>query len=199
MSDFYTAQELKDRIDSNDNRSTAKPYLLLLRERRKISCDPEHAYDGYEYVEQLSGDYVAFENLEKAIDWLSEDDPDYKYRESDVVKWYYQEIDETVNVFLTDKGVEDHYDLNRHNLRNPNTYGIHAFRNKEMRSLFNLIDDNISKSEKIADLESKLEKALKSLEFVAHLESVNPKLDASVWFAECAIKCRNCLEEINNG
>lgn len=153
MSNLLTAKELKERIEKNDNRATATPYLLLLRERRKVSCDPDYNCDGVEFVEQLSGDYLSFESLEKTINWLSENDEEYEYKESDVVKWHYQEIDETKNVFLTDEGHQEHLRINGHNLRNQNTYGIHAFRNREIKSLYALIDANIELEARVEELE----------------------------------------------
>jgi hypothetical protein len=177
VSELLTARELKERIEKNDRRCTAMPYLLLLRETRKVSCDPDFNYDGTEYVEQLSGDYKSFKTKKEAIQWLAEDDPDYEYKKGDVVKWHYQEVDETKNVFLTDKGYEEHLKINRHNLRDYHSYGIHAFRNREVESLFSLIDTCIEQQQELNKLGKVLSVYREALEFYNSISIVVRRID----------------------
>lgn len=135
--------ELKSRIQQNDNRCTALPYLLLLQEKRKYIAHPEYAHDAETiYVEHLTGDYHRESSEEAMKAWgrsyYGEDheelelDKDYeKFQEG-----YYWH---TVNVFLTDKGYEEHMELNRHNIGEHRTFGIHAFRNPEFDSIYKKI------------------------------------------------------------
>lgn len=150
--EFLTAQELKDRITNNDNRCTAKPYLLLLRARRTIVVDGEFA-GNQRFVENSSGDYHTSDTQEDMINiirnWYGVDDEEYSMSDKELLEqhnvkeFFEDEYFETVNVFLTDQGYQDHMLANGHNIREHDTYGIHAFRNREIKSLFNLIDENI--------------------------------------------------------
>lgn len=142
---FFTPEELQKRISENDNRSTARPYLLLLNKKHKISADEDFS-DEFEYVEHVTGDYLSFNTFEEAYSYLRNDyyfDDDFVLKDGDIKKWYYQEVQETVNVFLTDKGYQEHMTVNHHNIGEHDTYGIHAFRNKEIASMFNAIDEAV--------------------------------------------------------
>lgn len=135
--------DLKGRIEANDNRGTAEPYLLLLQEKRTYIGHEEYGHHGkIKYVEQYTGDYVTAdtkEELEKEIlSWFDEDEkPDLKkYNIKRFWEGYYWE---TTNVFLTDQGYQDHLKLNKHNLKEHRTFGIHAFRNPEMDEVYKLL------------------------------------------------------------
>lgn len=161
MNDVYSAQELKERIENNDNRATAKPYLLLLQRASQRVCHDEfdHGYDRVVYVEQYSGDYGQYDTLEELRKSFREyyDDEDKLLEEKHWREFKIEETYITENVFLTDKGYEEHKEVNGHNLSKHRTYGIHAFRNKEIRSLFALIDSNIEKDLEIAELKKQLD------------------------------------------
>lgn len=149
---LLTAQELKERIDYNDNRATAQPYLLLLRRKRQVVVDGDYGGE-IKWVENITGNYMQMDTKEELIDYLRNDyyeDEDWEPDFSDITKVYIDEIDEVSNVFLTDKGYQEHLDANKHNLGKHDTYGIHAFRNKEIESLYALVD-------KCAELEKQVE------------------------------------------
>jgi len=162
MSELYTAQELRERISTNDNRATAKPYLLLLQEKVKYAAHDEFDSGGVEdvYVEFYSEDHLKAATKKELVCRLTEyydDDLDSLAKAiKSIMHMREGHYWETENVFLTDKGYEDHKKVNGHNLREHRTYGIHAFRNKEIKSLFSLIDSHI-------DLEQKLEDCLQLL------------------------------------
>jgi len=162
MSEIYTAQELKDRLLSNDNRATAKPYLLLLQEKRTYIAHDEYDCGGVEdkFVEHYTGDYHTTDTKKEMINFFIDNGYELTSKILKNIKAYREGYYwETENVFLTDKGYEDHKKVNGHNLRKHRTYGIHAFRNKEIRSLFNLIDENIKlqeENEKLKKEQSKL-------------------------------------------
>lgn len=160
MSSLYTAEELKKRMESNDNRSTAKPYLLLLR--RHVPQVVDGNYGGSkEYVENITGDYwsrptrAELETVLR-VDYF-ENDPTWEPKHGDITEIYTDIKYETVNVFLTDQGYQDHLKINKHNLGTHDTYGIHAFRNKEMLSLMSLVDEVIELKEKLKSAEEVIE------------------------------------------
>jgi hypothetical protein len=143
MSKFFTANELLERINGNDSRSTAKPYLLLLRRKMEKVVDGDYGGEK-QFVENITGDYISRGTKEELITWLREEyfeDKSYEPEFSDITEIYVDEYADTVNVFLTDKGYQDHLSCNKHNLGKHDTYGIHAFRNKEIASVFNIIEE----------------------------------------------------------
>lgn len=161
--DLLSAKELKERIDNNDNRGTAKPYLLLLQRKEEVIANCEFRYDGIKYVENVSGDFTTYESRSAAEKDLRENyynDPEHIFKKGDIERYYYIETHVTENVFLTDVGYQDHMKENGHNisrLRNGHrTYGTHAFRNREIKSLFALIDTCIEQEERIKELESRI-------------------------------------------
>lgn len=166
MSKYYTAKELRDRINANDNRCTAEPYLLLLRSIRWTVGNEEYCNGDTLWVEHYTGDHREFDSEQAAIEYFKADIGDYSHFDDmdadhidEEILEFFQiksfvkfEYADTENVFLTDQGYKDHVSINGHNLGKHDTYGIHAFRNKEMASLLNLIDENI-------ELQNKLKKA----------------------------------------
>ena len=166
MSNIYTAQELKERIESNDNRGTAMPYLLFLQERRELVAANDYG-DSYKWVENITGDFCTFNTKEEAKAFLRNDyldDDECEFDGNDIQKYAYHEIWETQNVFLTDKGYQDHLKENSHNLKEHRTYGTHAFRNKEIRSLYALIG-------KVISLEEEKKELVGALEYIASAQN----------------------------
>ena len=163
MSNIYTAQELKKRIESNDNRCTAMPYLLLLQEKQTYIAHDDYAYDYEEkWVEHYSGDCLTADTREELILKLKENycdewDDLSKEVESKIESFKEGHYWKTENVFLTDKGYQDHLKENSHNLKEHRTYGTHAFRNKEIRSLYALIDESINLQKENQELRRKID------------------------------------------
>lgn len=189
MKKYFSAKELKERIKSNDNRYTAQPYLLLLNQKRDTVGHPDYNYTRISYIEQVSGEYCEFETYEKAKEWLKTEYYecfDEEYKESDIQKIYINEVDQTVNVFLTDKGYKDHLQQNKHNLGKHTTYGIHAFRNKEIESLYNVIDEHIALQEQVQKAKEYIINSLDSLEM-----SENINLDYLVELVEKELKLKD--------
>jgi len=165
MSDLLTAKELLNRIKENDNRCTASPYLLLLQEKEFHIIEDGYGNDvETKYIENITGDYCQFDSIGELKDFINdglEDDEKYgeliedeHYRKHSVgYSWV------TKNVFLTDKGYQDHLDQNRHNLENYRSFGIHAFRNNEIKSLLNVLSDNYNLQQE----NDKLRKCVKGL------------------------------------
>jgi len=154
MSELLSARELKARIKENDTRSTSLPYLLLLQEKEKYVAKEDYAFNTETvFVERNYDDTpLSAPSLEQLVEKYNEN-----VEEEDALpleKWvkgkHYDILEmghswSTCNVFLTDKGYEDHLRANKHNLKqNHRTFGVHAFRNLEMRSLYALIDSHIA-------------------------------------------------------
>lgn len=98
------------------------------------------------WVENITGDYIQKETKKDLIDYLRKEyfeDENWTPEHSDITKCYIDYYEDTVNVFLTDQGYKDHLKINGHNIGKHDTFGIHAFRNKEIESLYNLIDESI--------------------------------------------------------
>lgn len=137
--------DLKSRVLENDNRFTALPYLLLLQEKVKYVTKEGYGNNTKKvYVELISHDYVEFDTIKDLREWINDGVETYdqlsdviegKHYEEHYMDYYWK----TVNVFLTDIGVEEHLDKNRHNLGEHRTFGIHAFRNDEIREVYDLI------------------------------------------------------------
>lgn len=195
MSNLYTAKELKERISKNDNRCTASPYLLLLREKTEVVVHEDFYYNGQKWVEYLTGDYLTNEKREALVSDLLE----YGYDKSEIEKkgsieeYFYREVNETINVFLTDEGYRDHLEANGHNIRKHDTFGVHAFRNKEIASLLNLIDvciENDKKIEKLQAENKKLREALERSLSAANFFSSHADCQRDSWACKCSF-CKN--------
>jgi hypothetical protein len=117
---------LLNRIDNQDNRCTAKPWFHLLRVKRRV-FEPKINDGGWwmdlanptEECIQASNDGEAAKELGTSPDEVMEMDA--------IESW------DTVNVFLTQEGLQRHLDQNRHNIGEEySDFMIHAFRNPEM-------------------------------------------------------------------
>lgn len=167
MSTFFTAQELKERIDNNDNRCTAKPYLLLLQEKNYMySSDGDYGGEEVFFLKYEEDDPREFSSLDELKDYFRSEymDQGVKFQYKRLWK---REYYDTNNVFLTDKGYEDHLAINKHNLISPKSFGIHAFRNKEIASLFNLIDECLKLQHQLEIQTKRVENLKKSNKFYA--------------------------------
>jgi hypothetical protein len=169
MKKLFTATELKERIKNNDNRATAMPYLLLLQTKERYIAHDEYDSGNVKdiWVEHFTGDYLWSESRDALIALLKTLETDTE----EIIKSIQHHREgcfwRTDNVFLTDEGYKDHKTVNGHNLSEHRTYGIHAYRNKEIESLFNLIDENIKQQQRIEDLEN----FLKDMELCSHCAS----------------------------
>ena len=137
--------DLKKRILENDNRCTAQPYLLLLQEKEWHVVEEGYGYNTKEvFVERISGDCRQKDSLAELIDYwndgLEDDEKINEWVEDEHYTRHFMEYSwNTVNVFLTDQGYQEHLKLNKHNLREHRTFGIHAFRNPEFEEVFKMI------------------------------------------------------------
>ena len=142
-----TAQDIAYDILAQDNRSTASPVLLLLQVKKEYVAHNDFCNNtDAVYVENLTGEYHRESSLEALISWHN----DGLEEEDKIIDWiedeHYGKYElghywETVNVFFSDAGFEEHMSLNSHNYRKGEvrTYAIHAFRNPEMKEILETI------------------------------------------------------------
>lgn len=148
---------LAQEINTQDNRSTSKPYYFAIQEDEEVYV-PDGCGDAI-WVD-CDGDGVKLrteEDMKEAIfEWkgwtIGNKSNEKEYNKMD---WYdreiileenYRKVDMVIghkysNVFFTKKASEQHLLENRHNLNNPQSYRFHAFRNKEMSMLFKFLEE----------------------------------------------------------
>jgi hypothetical protein len=146
-------KELSHEMKTQDNRSTAQPFCLMLEEEVErilpdgfgdnilIRWNDESYYedDFKELKEELLED--GYQEIEKLNDF--EEMKDFAYGHEDMQTFAYTKEHEvksnTANFFLTEKAYNEHLKTNKHNLNNPKSFGIHLHRNWEMENLFKII------------------------------------------------------------
>lgn len=126
-------------IDTQDNRITAGPIQFLLQQKREYVAHDEYNHQTETIYRHHDMESTSCKTYEEAVQWLKE----YGYKDDKLEK----EIEhiekfemghywETSQSFMTEQGVKRHLELNRHNLGDHRDYVVHAFRNPEMRELF---------------------------------------------------------------
>lgn len=129
-------------IDSQDNRITAKPIQFLLQTRREYV-----AHDEYNHQTETVFHHHSFEGhssktydeaVARLIDYGYEGD-ELEKEKQDIEEFQMGHYWETSQAFLTEAGLKRHIEINGHNLRNTRDYVVHAFRNPEMRELFDAL------------------------------------------------------------
>lgn len=154
---------LSNEMRTQDTRCTAQPYGLILTEEVIEVRGKDHGsncgayWDEHEYLtdykrfqDDVAGYYIDDDApmwVKKVMDCHSfsdlEDELDYKDIDNvPTIFWYEKTQVPTLmdsNFFLTNKGYEEHIKINGHNLKKPQSYGIHLFRNKEMAQVIEVI------------------------------------------------------------
>lgn len=142
-----TLKDIAHDIESQDNRGTAKPMLILLQVKKEYVAHDEfnHCTDEV-LVERVSGDYIRFKTEAELLEWWNQDMMYGDHLKEVVEGEHFDRFQmghywETENVFFTDKGYEEHMAQNAHNYRKGcvRSYGIYAFRNPEMHTVFDTI------------------------------------------------------------
>lgn len=157
MYDFL--MNLSNEIKTQDNRCTAMPYFFQVREKKEVAA---HEGSGTEVLysseyevelrtEQNKRQWIKehfdyfdesmwYEEL-KEIDIVNEWTLDAALMDLDFNRFYVDEDYEYSNVFFTSKACDEYIKLNRHNLKSPDNYLKHAFRNREMEMIFKFITE----------------------------------------------------------
>lgn len=154
--------DLSNEMRTQDTRCTAQPYALILTEEVIEVRGEDHAnlcgayWDEHEYFDykkfqdDVAGYYIDDDEpmwVKKVMDCISfsdlEDVLDYEDTDNSPTIFWYEKTQVPTkmnsNFFFTDKGYEQHIKVNGHNLRKPQSYGIHLRRNDEMAQVIEII------------------------------------------------------------
>lgn len=132
-------REFLNRVDSQDNRMNAKPILFLLQERREYVAHPEynHQTETFWHHHSMEGRQAkSHEEAEEMLIAYGYDKEEHAGEFELIEEFQMGHYWETKQAFFTEEGLKRHIDLNGHNIRNHRDYVVHAFRNPEMRELF---------------------------------------------------------------
>lgn len=161
-SDFEYLKEMISNMRSQSNRCTRSPYYYTIQEDRKVYHSGWEMNDNWMWINtsrELEFDFDD-ESLKDYIVESCEDLPEdfeelWENNASGFEDLYFDDIVEKLgfekycysiekvysNCFLTEKDAENHIRINKHNLCNPETYVDHAFRNRDMELVVNLLNN----------------------------------------------------------
>lgn len=129
---FEFLKSLGKEVETQDNRSTAKPYFIALQVAEEYPSPDGYDYDKTYYLDKHGNPPV------DSIAEVLENDPEHSLDEIKETNCRY--VWEVHNVFLTDRGYNEHLRLNRHNIRKESrSFMYHAFRNPEFDGIFKAI------------------------------------------------------------
>lgn len=138
--------ELAREIKSQDNRATGSPYFYVVQSKDEMVA-PDGYGDGD--TKYYCSDRNEAHTKEKWAEIIAEENEEAE-RPIDIDTFIIEEcqafgthyIEREENVFLTEKGFDEHMRQNGHNyrhLKETHSYVKHAFRNPEMVGLLNAI------------------------------------------------------------
>lgn len=154
--DIDFIKNLSNEMNTQDTVGTAQPFAIALREEvtrvvpsgfedETIVYWNESEYSDWdEFIESLK-DYYEDENksaTEIIENMYSFSDLENSYESDEIearVFYIKKEMEVKHNFFLTRKAYNEHIKINGHNLKNPDNYGIHLYRNKEMEKLIEIV------------------------------------------------------------
>lgn len=147
MYDFLI--DVAKKIKTQDNRGTAKPYFFQVQTKEQVAV-PEGCgieawfYDDFtietddEINEKISDlKNVSIEEVKSMKDYEKE----LILEEAGYHKINYDYKNEYYNCFFTEDACENHIQANKHNYNQPKSYLNHAFRNHEMKKIFEFFDN----------------------------------------------------------
>jgi len=145
VTDLSTLNEIKERLNTQDNRATANP-IFVVYDWEKVPC-PEGYTDDCVYLHD--GDEIGT-TKEEVIKFCKENDiklpddieeMDYWNFDSwigdqeELTKWYYQKVRRFVNVFFTEEAAQRFFDANHYHYSEPHIYVNSLWRNPEMQAV----------------------------------------------------------------
>lgn len=149
-------------MKTQNTRCTAQPYALILTEEMTEVRGKDHgSFCGAYWNENEYEDYRRFKD-DVAGYYLDDDAPKWVRKAMECESFsdledelYYSDGDDqpaiywfdktqvprlmNSNFFLTEKGYEEYLSKDRHNLKKPQSYGIHLRRNDEMAQVIEII------------------------------------------------------------
>jgi hypothetical protein len=143
---FEFLKQLSERIATQDNRGTAKPYFYVIQRKRWRVAREDYASGETRRLRlDLDGDPTPYYSKKEWLQHCREYEIDAEEAErkwSEMEEFTEEAYEEEENCFFTQKAYEDHLLSNGHNLRGERwSFLKHAFRNPEMAGLFQVIDE----------------------------------------------------------
>jgi|ERR1035437_2139223 hypothetical protein len=141
--------EISNELNMQDHLCTAMPYIFQIQTKHQIAVPEGNGiqawfYDGSliekedEIIEAIY-DYKDGSMSKKKIKELDEDDRNDLMEKIGYRKVYYDYEKKCENAFFTKKGAEEHIRVNGHNLKKPQVFLNHAFRNTEMELVMSFL------------------------------------------------------------
>ena len=143
-SDYDFLTSLADEIRRQDNRATGAPYYYVVKCMNEVQA-PEGNGLYTKYVDMQSGDYQIYDSREECKKELMRDggfEDDADKTANALERHEFTEAFTEENIFLTERGYNEHMELNGHNYRHHKkfySYVKHAFRNPEIKTLLEII------------------------------------------------------------
>ena len=109
-------QGLSREMKSQDNRATHNPYFVVKTTKRVIGMIPENSDDTI-WIDMYSGDYTEYATKEEGIKDLKDSGHGVIDAEDFLEEFGVMEVEESMNFFLTERGYNQHMELNGHNYR----------------------------------------------------------------------------------
>lgn len=151
--DIEFIKNLSHEMKTQDTRCTAQPYgLIILEKKTRVlpqGFGDEHiaVYDSMEFTFEELLEF--FEDDEESMSLLKEHDSlrslqnSYEAQKLNIdvydISRELEANENNANFFLTEKAYYEHIKRNGHNLSEPQSYGIHLFRNAEMKRLVEVV------------------------------------------------------------
>ena len=161
-------KDLSKEITTQDTRSTASPYGLVIGQKKRQVVDYENCdhkaiywnetdYDTFdEFFDAIKEYYLEDGCTKEVVNYIKEtcsDIDDVRNEEYNLSKmmnntpkaYGYDIVDDFStdccggNFFLTEKSAKEYIKNNNHNLSGAFTYGIHLYRNPEMKQLIEIL------------------------------------------------------------
>ncbi len=148
---FEFFKNLIHEINTQDNRITASPFLYVIMEtKREYGIEEDYGEHGFEWI--CNGETCHWDTI---VEQIQEKNDNYELEvtedmaeEEDYYKCYYRQTEKiSHNFFFTEKACKEHIRVNGHNLRNPQDYVIHAFRNPEIKNIIEGIKEITNQKE----------------------------------------------------
>jgi len=130
------------RIETQDNRGTAKPIQFLLQTKREYAVHAEHSsYSVNTYRHPVMEDRGCntYADAVRFLESYGFKGLELEREKEEIEKVSIGHYWDTTQSFLTENGMNQHIELNGHNLGEYRSFVIHSFRNPELKELFNAI------------------------------------------------------------
>lgn len=130
------AYDVAKGIMTQNNRGTADPYIIVLQEKIEVATADGNGDRLKYYHHEFESAYNSKEEFREACRSNGYSKEDFRKMLDELQTYEVKDVWEDRNWFFTDEGYNQHLDLNRHNYGEVRSYLKHAFRNPEMKAIF---------------------------------------------------------------